>query len=211
MASGKSKGCIIALAVVGVIAILLTVGVFWVFQKAKDVVQDYAGALGASPEMLEEAKSLNSKFAFEEPEDGVITEPQVQKFIEIKQTFADKIKSHTAEFKVLQDKKEEGLAGFTEYTEALNLLSDIRHDFIDALREHEMSPKEYRFLSAQIFGAYYGSMGQMFAQNNAEAREQINEAINEQNVELFNKYRDQLNHLETAGFEFFGWGALFAE
>ena len=211
MASGKSKGCIIALAVVGVIGVLTTIGIYWVFQKAKDVVEGYAGAFGASPEMIEEAKALNNEFPFTAPEDGIITEPQMEKFIEIKNTFADKIKSHADAFKALKDKQDNDLSGFKEYSETLSLLSDIRRDFIDALKEHKMSPKEYRFLSTQVFGAYYGSMGQMIAQHNAEASKEISEAINEQNVELFNRYRDQINHLETAGFEFWGWGTIFAE
>lgn len=211
MAESKSKGCIIALSVVGAIGLLTMIGIYWIFQKAKDVVQDYAGAFGASPTLIAEAASLNQEFSFEVPEDGIITEAQMERFIDIKKTFAEKIQEHTDAFKALQENNDGGLDGFENYAEALKLLSGIREDFVEALKAHGMSPREYRFLSSQIFGAYYGAMGQMIAEHQEAAQEEINAAINEENVALFNKYKDQINYLETAGFEFWGWGTLFAE
>lgn len=58
----SGQGCFIAVGIAGVIAVILIIAVFFLLRKAKNVVEDYADAFGASPEMIEEAKSLNEQY-----------------------------------------------------------------------------------------------------------------------------------------------------
>ncbi len=147
----SGKGCLIALAAVGVLMILGYVGVMFFLNKAKTVVEGIAEGVGATPKMIEEVKSLNEDYPFEMPVDGRITENQVQKFISIKQDFADKIKRHEAAFKDLDERTQAGQGGYKEAMEGFKILGEIRRDFLQSLKNHGMSPKEYSYLTTQIY------------------------------------------------------------
>ncbi len=200
------KGCIIALVIVGIIAVVVMIGVNLFYQKVKGFGEDYLGVIGASPKMIEQVKELNHDFPFEEPEDGTVTEDQITRFIDIKQSFVDRIKDHEEEFKKLDEAKAQGESGFQEFRQAIKVLSDLRRDFLTALSEHKMSPKEYRFLSLQIYTSYLG-----LALQGLESNIKYSTELNQENIALLNRYQDELKELNTSGFEFWGvtlWGDM---
>lgn len=250
-----SKGCLIALAVLGLFMVLGIIGVTFIFNKAKDVVQDFATGLGVSPEIMEEVQSLNRTYPFEEPEDQRISEKQVKTFISIKEDFADRIKRHESEFKDLEKRSEDEVQ-FKQVAEAYRLLGDIRRDFLRSLQKHEMSPKEYMYLTHQIYTTYFttvaktsheqmsegmGEADKNLQKQLAELEKQLQDPnlsndmkkaleqskksyekmltqmrsstskmqeeyskLPEENIELFDKYRSQLEKLNTLGFEYWG-------
>ncbi|MFQ5708402.1 MAG: hypothetical protein ACE5HO_13175 [bacterium] len=198
----KSRGCLIALGIVGALIVVVVVASYFFIMKAKDIVEDWAGALGASPEMIQELKTLNAQYPFQEPADGLIQEEQVARFISIKKDFADRIKSHESEFKALE-KKPNKKVGFREYRQTLQLLADIRKDFIKSLRTHKMSPREYRYLTAQIYASYFGYAYRQLGFEAAEGNP-LNSKQLEENAKLLDNYRDELQILNTLGIEYFG-------
>jgi hypothetical protein len=152
------QGCFIAVGIAGVIAVILVIAVFFLLRKAKNVVEDYADAFGASPEMIEEAKQLNEQYPFEEPENGAITEEQLKQFIEVKKEFAQTVKDHQTELEAMENSELEGESGFREFRQTLKVLANIRRGFLKALKKHQMSPKEYRFLTQQVYELYFGTL-----------------------------------------------------
>jgi hypothetical protein len=248
----SGKGCLIALAAVGVLMILGYFGVMFFLSKAKTVVEGIAEGVGASPKMIAEVKSLNDDFPFEKPADNRISENQVQKFIAIKQDFAGRIKEQEAAFKDLDERTKAGEGGYKEAMEGFKILGEIRRDFLQSLKNHRMSPKEYSYLTTQIYQTYFAAaVGQMsesmetaqtgyseqIAQVEAqlkdpnltpEMREMLQtslesykqmmeqtqtsvaemeeqaEKMPQENIALLNKYRSELEQLNTWGWEFWG-------
>lgn len=200
------KGCIIGLVIVGIITVVVVIGANMIFKKVKDFGEDYLGTFGASPKMIEKVKELNRDFPFEEPEDFTIKEDQIKRFIDIKRSFADRIKDYEEEFKKLDEAKVQGEGGFQEFRQAINVLSDLRQDFLAALGAHKMSPKEYRFLSVQIYTSYLG-----LALQGLESNIKYSSELNQENIKLLNSYQHELQELNTSGFEFWGvtlWGDM---
>ncbi len=248
----SNKGCLMALAAVGVLMILGYFGVMYFFNKAKTAVEGFAEGLGASPKMIEEVKSLNADFPFEKPANNMISESQVQKFIAIKQDFAGRIKEHEAAFKDLDERTKAGEGGYKEAMEGFKILGEIRRDFLQSLKNHRMSPKEYSYLTTQIYQTYFAAAVEQMsesmetAQTNyseqiAQVEQQLNdpnltpemkqmleatlesykqlmaqtessvagmqeqaEKLPPENIELLNKYRSELEQLNTWGWEFWG-------
>lgn len=255
----KSKGCLITLGVLGAIMVVGMIGLWLVFNKAKDIVGDIATGVGISPEIVERVEELNNKYPFEAPADNGIEEEQVQRFIAIKRSFADRIKQHEAELEELGERAGDE-AGFKEVTEAYKILGDIRRDFLGALNKHEMSPQEYMYLTGLIYATYFTAAAHTGYQQAAEGIEQAREQYQEQlaeldkqlqdpkltdemkqaiqqskkayekmmadmktsaaqmqeqyaelpapNIELLQKYRAELENLDTAGFEYWGLATM---
>lgn len=256
----KSKGCMIALAVMGVVALAGIAGVVYFFNKASSVVQDIATGVGVSPEVQKEVKSLNREYEFERPSDNRISERQIQRLIAIKKDFATKVQGYEERFKEL-DKRSQGDPGWKEFSETYKALGDIRRDFLKSLREHKMSPKEYAFLTEQVYQTYFtvaakqgaeqmktgvAQMQEMYKTQMAQMQERLDneeltdeqrdameaamqsykdalaqvdtntekldedyEELPEENIALLEKYRPQLEELNTLGFEF--WGLTLTE
>ncbi len=248
----SNKGCLIALAAVGVLMVLGYFGVMFFLNKAKSVVENIAEGVGASPQMIEEVTSLNKDYPFEKPANNMIAESQVQKFIAIKHDFADRIKEHEAAFKNLDERTKAGQGGFSEAMEGFKILGEIRGDFLKSLKNHRMSPKEYSYLTTQIYQTYFATaVEQMsesmetaqtsYSEQIAQVEEQLKdpnltpemrqmlqtsvesykqlmaqtetsvagmeeqaEKLPKENVELLNKYRTELEQLNTWGWEFWG-------
>ena len=257
----KSKGCLIALGVVGVIAVAGFIAINVFLSKAKDVVEGIAEGAGVAPAMVEQAKSLNEKFHFTPRDNDILTEDQVQKYIEIKADFADKIIPHLQTFKKLDEKSKKSGTDFSDIAEAWKTLGSIHKDFLKSLERHHMSPKEYGYLTKEIYTSYFAALAKenkeqisqamddaksIYEQQMQEfdkqlqdpnlsdemkesirkAKEQYKTVISQseqavkmgeqkvqefpaENIRLLNKYRDQLEKLNTFGYEF--WGLALAE
>ncbi|MHC4728527.1 MAG: hypothetical protein ACYS17_15000 [Planctomycetota bacterium] len=203
----KGKGCLIALGIVAALFVIIGVGATIFFYKAKDVIFEYADALGVSPQMIEEVEHMNQVYAFEPPSDQVIHESQIQKIIAIKKAFAANIKQHEAKIKQIDERVGDSDPGFAEMREALGILGNIRHEWLDALKKNKMSPKEYQYLHARIYETYLGAAYQTSeAQGRLqdESLRQKLEDLPEQNIKLLDKYKTELENLDTWGFEFWG-------
>ncbi|NIR52352.1 hypothetical protein GWO43_27310 [candidate division KSB1 bacterium] len=215
----SGKGCLIALAIIGAFFVLVVVAGAFFFYKFKDVAEGVLEGVGASPEMVEQVKSLNQEYPFMEPADNRITEDQIQTFINIKRSFADKIKSREEEFKQFAEEAEQQQQlSLDQYAEAWKKLGEIRRDFLDELRAHQMSPKEYKFLTEQIYASYFGNLAAGVAdmaegagassQESAELEQKVAE-LPQENLELIQKYQTELQEVNTYGFEL--WGLPIAD
>ncbi|MFQ5637534.1 MAG: hypothetical protein ACE5IR_06015 [bacterium] len=212
----SNKGCLIALGVVGGFLVLLAIAMIFLFFKAKDFVEDFASGAGVSEEMISQAQSLNRDYPFQPPADNVIEEARIQTFIRVKKTFASEFNNYADDFEHLKEAANRKDFDFKKYAEALKIMGDLRRDFLEALEEHRMSPREYRFLSKQIYQAYFTDMASglvamakgMGANRGdiIDLEDQIDE-IPQENRDLFDKYRFELREVNTFGFELWGLSA----
>ncbi len=184
-----NKGCLVALAIVGAIAVAGVIGVTVVFKKAKGVVEDLATGVGVSPEVVENVRTLNEDYDFQAPADNTINEHQVRKFIAIKQDFAAGIKKHQQAFEELEDRAGED-AGLAEVAESYKILANIRRDFLQSLRDNEMSPREYMFLTGQVYGGYLTSAAKAGAEQVRAGMQQAQASYKKQYEELDRQLRD---------------------
>lgn len=176
----SAKGCFVTLGVVGLVAV---VGLNYVFKTGKSVVEDFAAGVGVSPSLVKETQNLNDKYEFREPEDKRLSEEQLKKFISIKRDFAEKFKEHRQELEALGDKAN-GESGFREARQAYKILGEIRKDFLKSLRRHEMSPREYGFLTAQVYSAYVSKAARKGYEQAASAMPEVKAGMEKQLQEL---------------------------
>ena len=134
-------GCGIA-AVVAVVAVVVTlgVGIFW----AKGKVESIA----AEQKQIQDLQEQANKNAFTEPDDGVISEPRLLKFIEVRKRVHDVYVKHEATLKTLENKKE---GDFGDARKAFNVVNEIRLAQAKAQVAEGMSDAEYAFLIQQVY------------------------------------------------------------
>jgi hypothetical protein len=134
-------GCGIA-AVVAVVAVVVTLGVgaFWVKGKAE--------SLAAEQKQIQDLQEQANRNAFTEPADGVISEPRLLKFIEVRKRVFDVYAKNEAAIKALADKKEGSLG---DVRTAYNLMNEIRLVQARAQVAEGMSDAEYAFLVHQVY------------------------------------------------------------
>jgi len=168
----KSKGCLIALGIVGALAVVAFVAVSTFLSKAKDFAESVAEGVGVAPAMVEQAEVLNEKFEFTIPEDNLLTEAQIETFIRVKEDFADRLKEHLQTLEALDQKTKHDEAELATVVEAWKTLGKIHRDFLASLERHEMSPKEYAYLSGQVYSAYLSEVVR-------EGQEQMKQGVQE--------------------------------
>src|SRR5262245_10990108 len=162
-------GCGVALVLAGIAAAVLVVGgAYWV----KGKVQQVAG-------QEERIQSLKKKAAeaapFTRPADGVIQEPRLLKFIEIRRRMFTLYEQHRPELENMQ-KKERGDLG--DVMRAFSWVNELRNAHAQAQSEVGMGDDEYAFLLEQVYksawaaGATQSSGGQSPSELTAAAVDQ---------------------------------------
>ncbi len=177
--AAMKKGCIVVLIIAGALAVLAMIGVTIFLSKTKDIVQDIATGVGVSPEVIDEVKTLNRRYAFDEGSERILSEDQMQRFIQIKEDFADRIQNQREALETLGDEAKGG-AGWQEAAQAYKLLAEIRKDFLRSLDKHRMSPKEYLYLTQQVYGAYFTSSAKQGYEQAAEGMRQAQAGYEDQ-------------------------------
>jgi hypothetical protein len=134
-------GCGIAVLVVGLVVVLTVgAGIFWVKGKAEAIV--------AEQKQIDELDKEANKNSFVEPADGVIAEPQLLRFLEVRKRVYDVYVKNESAIKALKDKKE---GDFGDVRTAVNLMNEIRLAQGKAQVAQAMSDAEYGFLVQQVY------------------------------------------------------------
>lgn len=134
-------GCgIAALVAVGVFVVTVGAGIFW----AKGKVESMAAEQKQITDLQEQA----NKNTFTEPADGVISEPRLLKFIEVRKHVYDVYLKHEATLKALSNKKQGDLG---DARNAYNMMNEIRLSQAKAQVAEGMSDAEYAFLVRQVY------------------------------------------------------------
>ncbi len=218
-------GCGIA-ALVGVLVVVLTVGagIFWVKGKAESIA--------AEQKQITDLQEQANKNPFTEPEDGVISEPRLLKFIEVRKRVYDVYVKNEAAIKALADDKQEK-ASLGDVRKAFALMNEIRLVQATAQVAEGMSDAEYAFLVQQVYKSSWAagvadatggqSVSEAVGQAYDRAAEQMEKAggtvtagdqaareaaqsldVPAANVELFRKHETELKKYAMSGLEWIG-------
>jgi hypothetical protein len=134
-------GCGIALLVVGLVVVLTVgAGIFWVKGKAESIA--------AEQKQIQDFQAEANKNSFTEPEDGVISEPRLQKFIEVRKNVYDVYLKNETAIKSMKDKKEGDIG---DVRKAFAVMNEIRLAQAKAQAAQGMSDDEYAFLVRQVY------------------------------------------------------------
>jgi hypothetical protein len=136
-------GCGIA-ALVGVIVVVVALGAgaFWVKGKAETIA--------AEQKQITDLQAQANQNDFTAPADGVISEPRLLKFIEVRKRVYDVYVKNEAALKAMADNKE-GQASLGDVRKAFALMNEIRLAQARAQVAEGMSDAEYAFLVQQVY------------------------------------------------------------
>jgi hypothetical protein len=149
-------GCL-GIVVVGVIA--LGVGGWfvksWVTEKAEDIEKVGKNIAGSEDsEYGQRIAKVNEQYPFHRPEDNVITEGQLQRFLAARKSIHQVYKKYENEIKQLdQSSKENPLAALKGF----GFLNDLRLAQAGALESQRMSKDEYEYLVSSVYSTWLTS------------------------------------------------------
>ncbi len=173
-------GCVVVLVLAGVAATALVVGGAW-WLKGK--VEQATG----NEQRIEEAKKKAAAAApFTRPEDGLVREDRLLKFLQIRQRMYGEYEKHRVEIEGLA-RKERG--DFGDAIRAFGWINELRVTAAQAQADVGMGDEEYRFLVEQVYRSAWASevekqTGKSVSEAAATGAEQSAEALKQMEARL---------------------------
>jgi len=147
-------GCGIAVVVAGIAAVVtIGMGAYWI----KGKVEQTAGDLTKRTQELETYQKKANANPFTRPADGVIQEPRLMKFLEVRKGVHSVYELHRAEFEGMKDKKE---ASLSDVMTVGGILLEARLALVKSLAAVGMSEEEYHFIVQQVYQSAWASAAQ---------------------------------------------------
>jgi hypothetical protein len=149
-------GCVVTVVVLVVVgAVGMVASFYWAKNKVKAGIESIQGDQNQINAYLKEARA----HPFTQPTDGVITEPQLLKFLEVRKKIFGVYRKYGQQLEALDKQKSQGqgpgLAGLTTLVSGFN---EIRLSQAQALAETGMNPQEYMYLVGAVYKTYYANM-----------------------------------------------------
>ena len=173
-------GCAVALLAAGiVVVVVLGAGAFWLKGKAQEI----GGNISAkTTEIANYEKTANAN-PFTRPEDGVVPEARLLKFLDVRRQVFAVYEQHKADFEGMDKKKD---ASFSDVMKFGGLVADIKLAQAKGLAAVGMSENEYAFMIESIYKSAWASgfekeTGQQLSQYAEDALKQAKEAARQGN------------------------------
>ena len=134
-------GCGVAL-ILGIIIVAVGIGgaAYW----AKGKVEEVTG----NESRIEELHRKANAAPFDRPEDGVIREDRLLKFLDVRKRVFGVYEKHRAALDAMSQKKE---GSWSDVTTGFSVVNEIRVAQAQALADLAMSEDEYRFMVEQVY------------------------------------------------------------
>lgn len=168
-------GCLVALLAAGiVVVVVLGAGAFWLKGKAQEI----GGNISAKTNEIAVYEKQANANPFTRPDDGVVQEARLVKFLEVRRQVFTVYEQHKADFEAMDKKKE---AGFSDLMKFGGLLGDIKLAQAKGLAAAGMSESEYAFMIESIYKSGMASgfekeTGKQLSQYAQDALKQAQEA-----------------------------------
>ena len=147
-------GCGIAVVVAGIAAVVtIGMGAYWI----KGKVEQTAGDLSKRTQELETYQKKANANPFTRPADGVIQEPRLLKFLEVRKGVHAVYEMHRAEFEGMKDKKE---ASLSDVMTVGGILLEARIALVKSLAEVGMNEEEYHFIVQSVYHSAWAAASQ---------------------------------------------------
>jgi hypothetical protein len=146
-------------------------GVYWAKGKAEGLLE--------GEKKIDELKQKANANAFDAPADGLIAEPRLLTFLEVRKRVYAVYEKNQAAIESMRDKKE---ADFGDVKAAFSFLNDLRIAQAQAQADLAMSEAEYRFLVENVYksawaAAVVGDSGKNVSEVATEGLKQAEDAI----------------------------------
>lgn len=149
MASGV-KVVLIGCAVIGIgIVVAIGVGGYFVKKKVGEKIKEVKNVTGAQDsDYGKKTEELKKQYPFTPPASGIITEPQLMRFLAIRKSVYEKYKQYEADFKKMAETEK---PGFDAPLKGLKMWNDIHMVQAQALEQQKMSPDEYSYVATSVY------------------------------------------------------------
>lgn len=141
-------GCLVAAGAAAVLVFGIGAGAHWLKGKTQAFV--------SQEETIDALKRKANATPFTAPEDGVVREDQLLKFLEVRKRVYSAYERHRSEFERMKDKND---ADFTDLKNAFGVLGEVRLALAQAQADLGMSEGEYAFL---VQAVYHSAMASTF-------------------------------------------------
>ena len=191
-------GCGVAVLLAGIAAFAVFVGgAYWVKGKVEQ-------ATGHEQRIQELKKKAGQAAPFTRPADGVIQEPRLVKFLEIRKRMSSIYEQHRPEIEKL-NRKEKG--DLRDAWNAFGWINELRRAHAEAQADVGMGDEEYAFLVEQIYKSAWATELAKSA-GEQSASEALNQArstdVPRANIELFKRHEVDIKKHAMNGLEFLG-------
>lgn len=140
-------GCVVAVAVIGVIgAVVIVGGAWWAKGKLEGVA--------AEQKQIEELQRKADANPFTRPQDGRIEEAQLLKFLEVRKAIFAVYQKHQQD---LEARKHKQTADLGDMKAVFGIINEIRLTQARALADRGMSSEEYHYLVEQVYKTLWAS------------------------------------------------------
>ena len=147
MASTATKVVLIGCGAVLVIGIIIiAAGGFFVRSKFKEFTE-------GTSDVEKTREKLSKDYAFTAPASGVITEPQLQRFLAVRKQMFAHYKRYENEFKKLEQNKND----LSVITKGWSFWKDLRKEHANALAGQKMSPEEYEYVVNAVYKTWFAA------------------------------------------------------
>jgi signal transduction histidine kinase len=172
-------GCGIAVILAGVVVAAAVFGGLW---WAKGKVEEVAG----NETRIEELKKKANAVPFTTPEDGIVREDRLVKFLDIRKRVYAVYEKHKDALEAMNKKKQ---ADFGDVTKGLSVLNEVRTAQAQALADVGMSEDEYHFMVEQVYKTLWAS---------EVAKQTGGKSTSEALAETYDKAADEMEKLRQA-------------
>ncbi len=140
-------GCVVAVAIAGMVVVAVVVGgAYWAKGKAQE--------LAAGQEKIQEYQRQADANSFVRPADGLIAEPRLLKFLEVRKDVFAAYQRHAKEIEARKNKERADLGDFKAM---FTILNDVRLAQARAQATQGMSSEEYGFMVEQVYKSAWAS------------------------------------------------------
>jgi hypothetical protein len=173
-------GCGVAVLGAGIVAVvMLAAGAYW----AKGKIQEVGGNIAAKTNEIADYEKKANANTFTIPEDGVIQEARLLKFLEVRRQVYAVYEQHKADFEGMEKKKD---AEFSDLMKFGGLVADIKRAQSKAQAEVGMSDGEYMYLFQSIYksataSGFEKATGKQVSEYAQDALKQAKEAARQGN------------------------------
>jgi hypothetical protein len=140
-----------AIIVIGIVAV--GVGTYWVKKKFTEKVETVKNMAGTEDsEYGKKAAELKKDYPFTPPSNAMISENELNRFLQVRQAMFSVYKKYEPQFKDLEKKKQAGLSDIMNFG---GMLNEVRMAQVKALEDQRMSPDEYTYMVTSIYKTWY--------------------------------------------------------
>lgn len=139
-------GCVVI--VIGVAA-AIGIGGYFLKKTVEDKYEKVKNVAGTpDSEYGKKTAQLTQQHPFTSPANGIVTEDQLQRFLEVRKSVFAVYKKYESEFKKMEaDKKQ----GFDALMKVGGIWNEVRMTQVNALEAQRMSPEEYNYIVVAVY------------------------------------------------------------